>query len=222
MLSKLFGSKARVKILKLFLIHPDDKFYIRQISRDLNLQLNSVRRELENLEKFGLFVSNPAEFDQAVEAVMSREDFIKQFEEPQKSKQKARNKTSRMEKKYYQANKNFVLYEEIKALVIKSQMLYEKDFINKLNKAGHPRLLILTGFFVNDADKTIDLFLVGRLNKRKLLKLIKDLENDLGREVNFTLMSNQEFKYRRDITDVFLYDILEGKKLVVIDEMGLS
>lgn len=221
MLSNLFGSKTRVKILKLFLTHPDDKFYIRQISRDLKLQLNSVRRELDNLEKFGLLVSNPAEFDQETEGVMTREEFIKQFEAPIKSSKKIKI-TSKLEKKYYQANKSFVLYEEIKALVVKAQMLCEKDFINKLNKAGRPRLLILTGFFVNDADKSVDLFLVGRLNKRKLLKLIKELESELGREVNFTLMSNQEFKYRRDITDVFLYDILGGKKLVVIDEMGLS
>jgi hypothetical protein len=43
----------------------------------------------------------------------------------------------------------------------------------------------------------------------------------LGKELNYTIMGNQEFKYRRDITDVFLYDILEGRKLVVIDEAGL-
>ena len=44
---------------------------------------------------------------------------------------------------------------------------------------------------------------------------------ELGKELNYTIMGNQEFKYRRDITDVFLYDILEGRKLVVIDEVGL-
>ena len=49
MLGKLMGSNARVKILRQFISHPDDKFYIRQLSRDLKLQLNSVRRELENL-----------------------------------------------------------------------------------------------------------------------------------------------------------------------------
>lgn len=60
MLGKLFGSNARVKILKLFILHPRERFYIRQIARDLKLQLNSVRRELENLEQFGLLISNSA------------------------------------------------------------------------------------------------------------------------------------------------------------------
>jgi predicted ArsR family transcriptional regulator len=51
MLSKLFGSKARVKLLKIFLSYPEKRFYIRQLARDLKLQVNSVRRELDNLEK---------------------------------------------------------------------------------------------------------------------------------------------------------------------------
>ena len=58
MLGNLFGSNARVKILKLFLLHPEKKYYIRQLARDLDLQVNSVRRELDNLEKFGLLKSS--------------------------------------------------------------------------------------------------------------------------------------------------------------------
>ena len=57
------------------------------------------------------------------------------------------------------------------------------------------------------------MLLVGKVNKVKLVKLIKELEFELGREINFTLFNPQEFKYRRDITDIFLYGILEGKKL---------
>lgn len=222
MLHTLFGSKARVKILKLFLSHPHEKFYIRQISRDLKLQLNSVRRELENLEKFGLLISNP---DPSVinkdEEVTSREDFIKAVSKSQ-NKKTPKELNSKIDRKYYQVNKNFILYDEIKSLIIKAQILYEKDFVQKLHKTGSPKLLILTGFFVNDFDKGVDLLVVGRLNKRKFSRVIKDLENELGREINYSLMAIQEFKYRRDITDIFLYDILEGNRLTIIDEFGVS
>jgi len=61
---------------------------------------------------------------------------------------------------------------------------------------------------------------VGNINKGKLLKLLKDLEKELGREINFTFMETSEFIYRRNLTDVFLYEIMEGKKIVVIDEVG--
>ena len=82
--------------------------------------------------------------------------------------------------------------------------------------------MVLTGIFVNNTNTLIDILLVGKLNKVKLVKLIKELELELGREINFTVFDPQEFKYRRDITDIFLYGILEGKKMVIIDEVGLS
>jgi DNA-binding transcriptional regulator YhcF (GntR family) len=194
MLEKLFGSNSRVKILKVFLLNTDQKFYIRQLARDLKLQLNSVRRELDNLEKFGLLISNVS----------------------------SDGESSKQEKKFYQINPDFILFEEIKALVMKAQILYEKDFIDKLKNIGQLKLLILTGIFVNNQNSPIDLLIVGKFNKNRFLKLIKEIEKELGREINYTLFDRQELRYRRDITDIFLYNILEGKKIVVIDEIGLS
>lgn len=201
MLEKLFGSNSRVKILKLFLLNPAEKFYIRQLSRDLKLQLNSVRRELENLEKFGILTSD-----------------LKNEAEGKGGKEAA----GGQEKKYFRANPNFVLFDEIKALIVKAQILYEKDFVRKLNSIGKVKLLVLTGIFVNNPNTLIDILMVGKINKPKLVKLIRELEVELGKEINFTVFDSREFKYRRDITDIFLYGILDGRKLVVIDEVGLS
>jgi len=225
MLAKLFGSNSRVKILKLFLMRTNDKFYIRQIARDLGLQLNSVRRELENLEKFGLLISGQEAVDKNESSIKTKEEIItkiaKDFKESLKVKKKLKKNAiiNKTEKKYYSVNKDFILFDEIKALIVKSQILYEKDFVEKLYQAGKPKLLILSGFFVNDDQAVVDLFIVGRINKSKLLKLIKSLENQMGREINFTLMDVKEFNYRRNITDIFLYDILERKKIIVVDEL---
>lgn len=54
MLKRLFTSNARIKLLRLFLLKPDEEHYIRQLTRDLDEQINSVRRELDNLKKTGL------------------------------------------------------------------------------------------------------------------------------------------------------------------------
>jgi len=51
MLKVLFTSNTRVKILKHFFLYPKDKFFIRQLTRDLDEQINGVRRELESLKK---------------------------------------------------------------------------------------------------------------------------------------------------------------------------
>ncbi len=100
--------------------------------------------------------------------------------------------------------------------------MYEKDFINKIIEEGKIKLFILTGLFVNNSNSIVDLFIVGRLHKDKFLKTIKKLESELGREINYTILSHKEYLFRRDMTDVFLYNILEGNKIIVIDEYGIS
>ncbi len=222
MLNKIFGSHSRVKILKIFLSKPNEKFFIRQLARDLKLQVNSVRRELENLEEFGLLSS---EFDENApeEPAPEREDFLVQSvkdikiakDKHKKNKEAVVQKT---DKKYYRVNKDFVLFEEIKALIMKAQILYEKDFIKKLYNAGKPKVLILTGLFVN-SPAPVDILIVGQFNKVRLLKVIKEMEADLCHEINYTVMNVAEYKYRRGITDVFLYDIFERKNIKVIDEI---
>ncbi|MBU1089202.1 winged helix-turn-helix domain-containing protein [Patescibacteria group bacterium] len=53
-LKSFFGSRTRVKLMGLFLLHPKSEFFIREITRKLSEQINSVRRELNNLKKVGL------------------------------------------------------------------------------------------------------------------------------------------------------------------------
>ena len=53
----LFGSKTRVKLLNLFLNNPDKTFYVREITRMIDEQVNSVRRELKNLEDINVVKS---------------------------------------------------------------------------------------------------------------------------------------------------------------------
>jgi len=54
-LKEIFSSGARVKVLKTFLLAPPDKeYFVRELTRLLDEQINSVRRELENLKKIGL------------------------------------------------------------------------------------------------------------------------------------------------------------------------
>jgi predicted transcriptional regulator len=194
MLAKLFGSLARVKILKLFLLNSDSSYFIRQVSRNLNLQLNAVRRELENLETMGLLSSHTGNAEE--------------------------NDGGRADRKFYQANKDFILFSEIRELIIKAQILCEKEFTERLKKLGPIKLLILSGLFLNDKQAPVDMLIVGEFSKEKVAKLVKDLEKELVNEVNYAVLTEEEFRYRQQVTDVFLYSVLESKKIVVIDDRG--
>jgi DNA-binding MarR family transcriptional regulator len=188
MLSSLFGSPARVKILSAFLTKPDEKYYLRQLARDLELQVNSVRREIINLEEIGLIIPITGE-------------------------------TKAKEKKYYTINKGFLLFPEMKALFIKSQVLSTKEFAENVQKLYTPKLLILAGFFVEDVNSKTDILIVGKINKEKFIKTVRDLEVMIGREVNYTIMEEKEYLYRREVLDIFLNKIMEGQKIIVSDSL---
>jgi predicted nucleotidyltransferase len=57
MLEKLFTSRTRVKLLTLFMMNPGKAFYVREIARAADENINAVRRELANLEAIGLLQS---------------------------------------------------------------------------------------------------------------------------------------------------------------------
>jgi len=195
MLNQLFGSEARVRISNLLLRNPDQKYQLRELARDLKLPPNSVRREIDILVNLGLI----------------KEERLKEISG---SKNKA------LDKKYFSGDKNFVLYPEIKALLIKSQLLFSRHFIAELQKICQPKLLALTGLFTNDLEVKTDLLFVGQVSHSAFLKLIKDLERQLGREINFTMMKPAEFEYRQKVMDIFLYSILEGKTIIIINNLN--
>jgi predicted transcriptional regulator len=58
MVDQLFGSKTRVKLLQLFFSNPNRSFYVREMTRKIDEQINSVRRELSNLLSIGIIKSN--------------------------------------------------------------------------------------------------------------------------------------------------------------------
>ncbi len=58
MVEQLFGSKTRVKLLQLFYSNPNRSFYVREITRKIDEQINSVRRELSNLLSIGIISSD--------------------------------------------------------------------------------------------------------------------------------------------------------------------
>lgn len=195
MLEHLFGSKTRVLLLRLFLNNPEKFFFVRELSRNLGLQLNSIRRELANLEKIGIL------------GFCTKEDLEKEVE-----------KSLKDNKKYYKLNQNFVFADELRALLIKAQLILETSLAEKVEKLGQVSFFLLSGVFVGQEESPVDLLAVGEVSRKKFNRLIAEFERELGQTINYTIMSLEDFRYRRDVTDKFIYDLLEGKNLIVVDK----
>lgn len=198
MLEQLFGSKTRVRLLRLFLNNDKGAYFVRQLTRKIGAQINAIRNELDNLVDMGLVV--------IADDVDDSDDV------------KGRGR-SIQQRKYYRLHTESLLVPELRALFIKSQVHLEKDFVRKVTSAGSVSYMALTGFFVGEDDAPTDVFLVGKINRDKAIAIIKSFEREVGREVNYTIMTPQEYKYRREVTDRFLYSILESRKLVVVDSI---
>lgn len=198
MLEHFFGSRTRVKLLQLFFRDPDKAFYLRELGRLIESQLNAVRREVGNLERLGLLQSVPA-------AVVESDSPIRE-----------RNR-------YYRLNKEAILYPEIEALLLKAQLLEEEELIEAIkNRGGAVKLLILTGIFTGANDAPAYILLVGSVKPLVLARLIKDYENSTGKSVRYTLFNEREFRERREIGDKFLYSMFETKHLAPVNEYNIT
>ncbi len=194
MLEHLFGSRTRVKLLSLFLRHPDQSLFVREITRLVGTQINAVRRELANLVRLGLIA----------EVVVK-----KSVEDPAPG----------LKRKYYQINKKFPLLMELSSLVLRSQILLERKLDKEILHMGEVYYLAFLGSFLGTAAAPVDLFIIGQVNKKSLNKLMLESEREFGFEINFSLMAPEEYLYRKDITDKFLYAILEAPKNIVVDRL---
>lgn len=184
MLDRIFGSRTRVKLLRIFLTNPDNNYYVRELTRKIKERINSVRRELDNLEK--------------IELITHHADG---------------------QKKYYRVNASFLLYPELKALIFKSQMIVERNLGRSLKQIGQISYLALTGIFTGVLEAQTDILIVGKTNRKKLKRLIQQFHKDLDQRIRYTVMSKKEFEYRNDLTDKFLYSILENRKIVIADKI---
>jgi predicted transcriptional regulator len=196
MLEHLFGSKTRVNLLRTLFRQPDRAFYVRELARLLEVQINAIRRELELLVQLGL-VKEAAEQEKVAEAGSQL-------------------------RRYYSLDNGAILFSELQALVIKSQLLDEKELSRELlDKAGEVDLFVLTGKFTADKRSPSDILLVGKLKERVVEKLIKKYEKKFGFSIRYTVMTKKEFFERRQMMDKFLFSIFEADNIKVVDRLGI-
>ncbi len=197
MLEQLFGSKTRFNLLRVLFRQTDKPFFVRELARLMDTQINAVRRELELLLKLGL---------------------VKETEVGGVSKS-VQGSTLR---KYYILDRESLLFPELQALLIKAQLLGEQQFIKDVSsKVGNIELFLLTGRFTGREGMASDLLLVGKIKERVVANLISKYEKDFGFEILYTIMTDQEFKDRRHVMDKFLYSLFEADNLKVINKLGV-
>jgi hypothetical protein len=131
-------------------------------------------------------------------------------------------KTRKQNKVVYILNPEFDFLKELKDLILKSTISSKQELINNVRKIGNVKLLVLAGIFRGRDGGEADLLVVGdKINQRKFSTFLKDLEAEVGKELNCALMSSKEFNYRYDMYDRFVRDLISENSDVLINKLNL-
>ena len=126
---------------------------------------------------------------------------------------------SKKGKKYFMLNKKYQLLPEIKNVLIKKFPKYQDELFSAIKQVGEIKAAFLSGIFTGQPNLPVDLLLVGKINLQKLDLFLKSAEKMLGQDINYSLMTPDEFELRRNTFDRFIRDIFDYPHIVVCDSL---
>ncbi|HEX6462346.1 MAG TPA: transcriptional regulator [Candidatus Saccharimonadales bacterium] len=189
MIDALFGSKTRVKLLHLFLNNPNRAFYVREITRKIDEQINSVRRELANLQNIGIVKSDSSNNNRLYYEVNQGYTHFKSLK---------------------------AMFED-KAIRAEVPGAKGNDWQKRVKSLGDVRLVLFSGKLVKGSPSQVDVLIVGNTNKAQVKRFMKELEEEERQSLNYAIMPYDDFYYRYSIKDRFVVELLQ-KTTVLIDE----
>jgi hypothetical protein len=97
-----------------------------------------------------------------------------------------------------------------------------KSLIESKNKVGKVSFIMFSGRFVRmkerRRDEDVDILVVGEVVLPELASIIRVEESKRGKEINYTVMSREEFDFRKKRRDPFLLGILAGNRVMIIGD----
>lgn len=198
----LFGSKTRVKLLFLFFNNPNKAFYVREITRLIDEQINSVRRELSNMLGAGVITSDTSD-NKLYYEINQNYEFYLAF------------------RGIFAGDKLISSTKDQHQTTSTVRSAKNDTWRNKLSSIKGVRVAVAAGILVDGSASNIDLLLVGNFSPSKIQTLIKKIEEIEGRDLNYSTMSYDEFYYRLSIRDRFIHQVLSSKHDTLVDLDGI-
>jgi len=211
-MDKLFGSKTRTKLLKLFMSNPNRSFYVREITRKIEEQINSVRRELANMLSLGIITSDTSnnklyyEVDQSYEHYNALRELFTGVKS--RAKDKSKNDTKA-------AKKTATKTSKVKTVEIKPTEPMVDSVI--WDKVGNITGLVYSGVLTRDNRSPVDVLIIGDVPTARAESAISELEKQEGKELRYAVIDKDEWEYRKQVNDKFWTQVIVAKKQIVLD-----
>jgi len=203
-LDKLFGSAAKVRIMRLFLFNDGENFDISDISQRMDLDPRVVRREVQLLEKIGF---------------LRRRIYFKQITR----KRGKKIIISRKRTQGWNLEPKFPHIAVLTNLLINTHLIRHKDILRKLQSCGKIKLVILAGVFIHEPDSRVDILIVGdNLKRGRIVDVIRSIEITIGKELKYASFETADFNYRNSMYDKLIRDILDYRHEIIVDKLGIK
>lgn len=198
-LGKLFGSEAKVRIIRLFLSNPDTGFEVKDVALRTRTSIKTVRSELNGLAQAGF---------------IKKKSFIK--EETVKRGKKEILKKKRVQGWFYAVS--FQYREALRNLVLDTEFVDLADLGKKLKSYGKIKLVLAAGVFTQNPESRLDLLIVGdELRRQSIDTMVRALEAEIGQELAYAVFDTPDFLYRANMYDKLVRDVIDYPHEQVID-----
>lgn len=196
-LAKLFGGQARVRIMRLFLLNSENGFEIEEVASRSRVMKNNVRKEINTLSAMG-FIK---------EKIITKEGY----------------RGTKKKVITWILNQTFQYLEPLRDILVDPTLLLQEDLPQRFKQVGKIKLMMVSGVFIGNSKSRADVLIVGdKLKKNVLQQVMKGLEAEIGKELDYVVFDTEEFKYRIDMYDKLVCDIIDLPHENIIDNGQLS
>lgn len=197
-LAILFGSPARVKLLRFFLFNPSKEFSFEEMSRRAKLVRRTARTEINALEKAGVIKQKTIYVD-------------------------VEGKDKKLKAVGYALNKDFPELQALQTFLFETAPIDGKNLLKHLRQAGTLDFVGVSGVFVRDFEQRLDVLLaMKKFSQTQVEKAIRSLEAEIGIEIRFAAMSSEDLTYRVGMYDKLTRDFFDYPHQVLIDRIGIK
>lgn len=201
-LTQVLENSLRARLLRLFFNAEEEAFSVDDIGRRARVhQKKTLEKELERLVEIGIVRTRIEKVD---------------------TKGRGKTKHTTIKKiKVWALDRECPHAQTLRAFVFETEAKLgrEPEFLEKLRRVGRLRLVIAsTSFFSGGSGATIDFLVVGEgLDEKKMEVILGAIEAEQGREIRYAAFSSKEYKYRLDVQDRLIRDLLDYPHTVLLD-----
>jgi hypothetical protein len=186
------------------LASPEEALTVADIAKLSKTLKATVQKELKLLEGIG---------------------FLHKSKVRQAIKPKSKTKKAKLTTKFvtaYSLNQDFEYLAAMRSLLTQVSSEQGSDLSKRVRRAGRIKALIVSGVFLQDNSSRVDILIVGDTIKHRALEsAIRATEAELGQALRYTVFTTNEFKYRMDMRDKLICDILDTPHKKLLNRLNL-